>query len=118
MPNNTIKSFADKSGESIERVEELWKKAKALVKKEYNIDDESEKFYPLVTGILKRMLKINEEGEPSITTTSVGNASSEGGSANFASYFNMSRRNEPVKKKKKKKKNESFLDRLDFYLED
>ena len=37
MPPTLVQSFADKSGESVERVEELWNKAKALVKKEYDI---------------------------------------------------------------------------------
>ena len=101
MPADVVKSLADKSGESIERVEELWNKAQKLVTSEYNITKESDKFYPLVTGILKKMLKIkSEESDASITTTSMG-----GADAQHAKYMGMVKRNDtkPCKKCKNKK---------------
>jgi len=58
MPNTIIKSFSKKSGKSIQEVEKLWDKAKALAKEKMPEDDE--KFYAYVTSILKNMLSINE----------------------------------------------------------
>ncbi len=67
MPNNIIKSFADKTDRSIEQVEKLWDKAKEIVKKQYpKVEVDSDKYYQLVTGVLKKALKIDEV----ITTTS------------------------------------------------
>lgn len=57
MPNNIIKSFAEKSGKSVKKVEELWDKAKEIAKKEYkDVKEDSEDFYKIVTGILKNMV--------------------------------------------------------------
>jgi len=109
MPADVVKSLADKSGESIERVEELWTKAQKIVKDEYNITKENDKFYPLVTGILKKMLKITEDSQASITTTSSG-----GENAQHAKYMGMVKRNDTKPKKKKKKK--SFLEQLNGYI--
>jgi len=61
MPNNIVMSFADKTGKSEEEVEKIWNKAKILVKKQYDISDEDEKFFKLVTGVVKKVLKIKEE---------------------------------------------------------
>lgn len=59
MPNNIIKSFSDKSGKSEQEVERLWDKAKGLVKDQYpNVAADSDRYYSLVTGILKSMLKM------------------------------------------------------------
>jgi len=95
MPANIIKPFADKSGKSEEEVERLWKKAKQIA-----VDDgraeEDENFYPYVVGILKKMLNI-ESSMANITTTSVGNAATPGGSANFA--FRMGTHRDKEKKK-------------------
>lgn len=52
-----IKSFADKYGKSEEEVEELWDKAKEVVKKDYGRTEDDENFYSLLVGILKKMLK-------------------------------------------------------------
>lgn len=51
-----IKSFADKTGRSVEEVEKLWNKAKEIVKKEYKKSEEDSDFYRLVVGVLKKML--------------------------------------------------------------
>lgn len=60
MPASVVKSFADKTGKSVKEVEKLWDKAKALAKEDGRKESD-EDFYPYVTGILKKMLKINEE---------------------------------------------------------
>lgn len=62
MPNNIVKSFAEKSGKSVKEVERLWDKAKELVKDEYpDTTEGSEEFYQLVIGILKKMCSIKSE---------------------------------------------------------
>ncbi len=57
----------------------------------------------------------NEEAQATITTTSVGNAASQGGSANFAPKMGggmgMMKRHDKTKKKKNKK---SITDALDY----
>lgn len=61
MPAPIVKSFADKTGKSVAEVEKLWDKAKSLAKEEYpDVAEDSDRFYQIVTGILKKMLKINE----------------------------------------------------------
>jgi hypothetical protein len=53
-----IKSFAEKSGKSIDDVEGLWKETKQeLIKKGKNEDDEG--FYPTLVTILKNKLKLS-----------------------------------------------------------
>jgi hypothetical protein len=62
MPNNIIKSFSDKSGKSEKEVEDLWNKAEDIVKDKYDLSpDDGDKFYSLVTGVLKKMLKLVDE---------------------------------------------------------
>lgn len=61
MPSSIVASFAKKTGKSVEDVEALWKKAKVVVKDEFSdIDKESDKYFQIVTGVLKKMLKIEE----------------------------------------------------------
>ena len=62
MPNATVKSFAEKSGKSIEEVDELWDKAKSIADKLKHVDKYSEQYYVYVTGTLKRMSNIEDEG--------------------------------------------------------
>lgn len=57
MPNNIVRSLAEKSGRSIEEVEELWKKAKAITTHKLGVT-EGEQFYKYATGILKNMLSL------------------------------------------------------------
>jgi hypothetical protein len=82
MPNPVMKSFAKQSGKKVKTVEKLWKKCEKLVKKEYDIDEESERFYPLVVGCLKNLLDIKKEDKEQkdvvtdagmITTSNMGN---------------------------------------------
>lgn len=82
MPNPVMKSFAKQSGKKVKTVEKLWKKCEKIVKKEYDIDEESERFYPLVVGCLKNLLDIKKEDKEQkdvvadagmITTSNMGN---------------------------------------------
>lgn len=58
MPAAVVKSFAKKTGKSVADVEKLWDKAKESAKKQRDEDDPN--FFRLVVGILKKMLKIEE----------------------------------------------------------
>lgn len=60
MPNSLVKSFADKANKTIAEVEDLWKNAVNIVKKEYNIKETNKRFYPLVVGVLKKSLGFTE----------------------------------------------------------
>lgn len=55
MPNNIVKSFAQKTGKSEAEVEKLWDQAKAEAEKA-DVDD----VYAYTVGILKKMLSIKE----------------------------------------------------------
>lgn len=57
MPNSIVKSFADKTGKTVQEVEKLWDGAKELAKKDGRKESDKD-FYPYVTGILKNMLKL------------------------------------------------------------
>jgi len=61
--NALIGSYAEKSGKSRGEVERLWDKAKARVKTEYGLDDDSDRFYALTNGIVKKMLGMKESTE-------------------------------------------------------
>lgn len=62
MPSNIVKSFADRVGKSTEEVEKMWDRAKSIVKKEYpNVEVDSDKYYQIVTGVLKNMLGLKED---------------------------------------------------------
>jgi hypothetical protein len=78
-----MKSLAKQSGKKPKTVENLWKKCEKIVKKEYDIDEKSERFYPLVVGCLKNLLDIKKEEQkdvpmapgavPQTTTSTMGN---------------------------------------------
>lgn len=57
MPNSIVKSFAKRSGKSVDEVEDLWKKAEKLAVKK-GITQQAKNFFAYTTGILKRMLKL------------------------------------------------------------
>ncbi len=61
MPTPLMKSFAQQSGKKSKTVEKLWKKCERIVKKEYDIDEKSSRFYPLVVGCLKNLLDIKKK---------------------------------------------------------
>lgn len=60
MPSNVVDSFAEKTGKSVAAVERLWGKAKEVVKDQYKISETDDRFYALTTGVLKKMLSIEE----------------------------------------------------------
>lgn len=60
MPASIVTSFAKKTGKSVAEVEKLWNEAKKSAK-EQGRKETDPKFYNLVTGILKKMLKISED---------------------------------------------------------
>jgi DNA-directed RNA polymerase subunit H (RpoH/RPB5) len=59
MPTPQIKSFAQKAGKSVSKVERLWDRAVELAK-DNGWKESDDKFYAYVTGILKKMLSIKE----------------------------------------------------------
>lgn len=64
MPNNVVKSLADKSGKSASEVEDKWEEAKKIAHEEYpDLSEDDDKFWKIVTGITKKMLGIKEEKE-------------------------------------------------------
>jgi hypothetical protein len=70
MPNVIIKSFAKKTDKSEKEVERLWDKSKKIVADQYdNVDPDSDQFYALTTGILKKMLSIKESKFDNIVYT-------------------------------------------------
>jgi hypothetical protein len=60
MPNDTIKSYAEKTGKSVSEVEKLWQEAKKAAGESYSESD-SDKFYGTAMKILKRKLNLSEE---------------------------------------------------------
>ena len=57
MPAEVVKSFANKTGKSVQEVEKLWNKAKEIATKE-GIPKKG--FFAFVTAVLKKMLGIKE----------------------------------------------------------
>lgn len=58
---NVVKGLADKTGKSEAEVEKLWDKAKAVASDEYkDVPKDSDRYYQIVTGILKKMLGIED----------------------------------------------------------
>lgn len=75
MPTPLMKSFAKDAHRKTKTVEKLWKKAEKVVKGKYEIDKDSNRYYPLVVGVLKHFLglskdEVNEDG--GITTGNMG----------------------------------------------
>ena len=57
MPNSIVKSFAKKTGKSVQDVEKLWDKAVGIAAKQ-GLAKDSEAFFAYTTGVLKKMLKL------------------------------------------------------------
>jgi hypothetical protein len=54
-----LKSFANKAGVSLEKVEEYWKEAKASVKKTHpELSEKDDRFWEIVNTIVQKRLKI------------------------------------------------------------
>ncbi len=60
MPSNIIKGLAAQAKVSIDAVEKKWNQAKSIVKSEYSVDEKDASFWPLTTGITKKMLGLNK----------------------------------------------------------
>jgi len=76
MPENTVKSFAKRSGESISTIEGYWSDAKKVVDDKYpDVDNGSDRYFALVTAIVKRMAGIEDRKVESreVTTTTTMN---------------------------------------------
>lgn len=58
MPNNALSGLAKKAGVSLDRAEELWKKAKAAAAKQGRADN-----FQYIMGIVKKMLKLENSAE-------------------------------------------------------
>jgi ferredoxin-thioredoxin reductase catalytic subunit len=64
MPMAAIKSLAKESGKSEAELESMYEKAKQIAKKEYDVSADSDKFYKIVWGILKKMAGVSEDSIP------------------------------------------------------
>ena len=78
MPSNVVKSFAKRSGKSVAKIEDYWDEAEIVVKKQYpDVPPESDRYYALITAIVKRMAgiedkKVETTHEPSKAVTPSG----------------------------------------------
>jgi len=63
MPNNLIKSFAKRTGKSVTDLEEMWNELSKQAEKEGKSGNDK---YQFIVGVMKKNLKIEQEGE---TTT-------------------------------------------------
>jgi len=109
MPNSIIKSFAEKTGKTEQQIDKLWEKAKSIVTKEYpDVEVDSDKFYQLVVGVLKKMLSINEDGEsaPAITLSDV---------PSYYKPITIKTLDRSLVKKKRNSKN--YFERIDYHLQ-
>jgi hypothetical protein len=79
MPAPSIEKFAKESGKSKKEVEKLWNKAKKIVSKEYpKIKEKNPRFWKLTTGIVKKMLKLDESKHEHMFDILVESYSQEG----------------------------------------
>lgn len=73
MPASVVKGLAKQSGKSEAEVEKLWDKAKGLAKKEYpDVEPDSDRYFKIITGILKNMVGISEGEENMDESTTTG----------------------------------------------
>lgn len=63
MPNNIIKSYADKTNKSISELETIWDKAVDITKEDFNKNKEEfkDKEWAYTTSIFKKMVGIKED---------------------------------------------------------
>jgi hypothetical protein len=72
MPAAMLASFARQAGVGMDRAEHLWDKAKGIVRTQYGLKEPDgktskkarSKFYRLVTGIVKGMMRLKDDYEP------------------------------------------------------
>jgi hypothetical protein len=60
MPQTALKHLAKRAKVKTSRAEELWDKAKDIVKSEYDVTEDDPSFWALRMGITKRMLGLKE----------------------------------------------------------
>ncbi len=58
MPNNVVKSYAEKSGKTVAEVEALWKEVEAGCEGKFDKKDDS--YYSYVNSIVKKRLSLKE----------------------------------------------------------
>lgn len=58
MPNNVVKSYAEKSGKTVAEVEALWKEVEQGCEGKFDKKDDS--YYAHVNSIVKKRLKLKE----------------------------------------------------------
>lgn len=58
MPNAVVKSYAEKTGKSVEHVERWWKEAEEQAKKKFK--KKSPRYWAYVNGIVKRRAGLDE----------------------------------------------------------
>lgn len=73
MPANIINYFVNKTKKSKEEIDSSWNKSKDIVKKQYpKVQEDSEDFYPIVVGVMKKMLGLSEEINAVNLTSTIG----------------------------------------------
>lgn len=117
MPAKQLQSFADKSGKSLKEVEKLWDQAKAIAKKEYP-NAEDDRFYAIVTGILKKSLGLKEDTFLDLVDSELSHLSEMEEKKKDMEEDDEDEEVEDVKKKKKKKDSEMNKDESDEEVED
>jgi len=56
LPTDLVKQKAEEHDISVEEAEEKWKKAKEVVKDQYDLDEDDDEFWALVNGVFSNML--------------------------------------------------------------
>lgn len=76
MPSSVIKSIAKKSSKGIDTIEDYWDEAKDVVKDQYSdVQVDSDRYYALVTSIVKRMAGVEDKKVESVTSKLIMNES-------------------------------------------
>lgn len=69
MPAALVKSFAKKTGKTVAAVEKIWDEIKAGMKDSYpDVKESNPRYYQIVTGILKKRLKLENVEESTLST--------------------------------------------------
>lgn len=61
MPNDLVKSYADKTNKSVDEVEKIWNEAKAQAHDKFG--EESDSFWAYVNAIVQKRLGLNESND-------------------------------------------------------
>jgi hypothetical protein len=60
MPSNLLNAISKEAGVSLSAAEKAWEKAKSIVDDQYNLFNDQDNYWKLVTGITKKILNISE----------------------------------------------------------